>query len=74
MDKKEYEEAFKLAPTEKCRIMLEGLLDLKGADCFETVEKIKAYVAGYEKAKAAAENLGEIVKLVVESGCPIQNC
>ncbi len=25
MDKKEYEEAFKLAPTEKCRSMLEGL-------------------------------------------------
>jgi histidyl-tRNA synthetase len=59
MDKKEYEEAFKLAPTPRCR-------------SFETVEKIKSYVATYEKAKAAAENLGEILKLVVESGCPIQ--
>ena len=72
MDKKEYEEAFKLAPTEKCRSMLEGLLNLKSDDCFETVEKIKAYVAGCEKAKAAAENLGDILKLVVESGCPVQ--
>ena len=45
---------------------------LKSGDCFETVEKIKSYVAGYEKAKAAAENLGEILKLVVESGCPVQ--
>ncbi len=26
----------------------------------------------YEKAKAAAENLGEILKLIVESGCPVQ--
>jgi len=72
MDKKEFEEAFKLAPTEHCRSMLEGLLQLKCDNCFETVEKIKAYVANYEKAKTAAENLGEILKLVMESGCPIQ--
>ena len=72
MDKKEYEEAFKLAPTDRCRSMLEGLLKLKSDDCFETVEKIKSYVAGYEKAKAAAENLGDVLKLVVESGCPVQ--
>jgi histidyl-tRNA synthetase len=72
MDKKEFEEAFKLAPTERCRSILEGLLQLKSHDCFETVEKIKSYVAGCEKARAAAENLGDIIKLVVESGCPVQ--
>ncbi|MGA2386269.1 MAG: histidine--tRNA ligase [Candidatus Bathyarchaeia archaeon] len=72
MDKKEYEEALKLAPTDQCRSMLEGLLQLKGGDCFETVEKVKSYVAGCEKAKAAAENLGDILKLVVESGCPVR--
>ena len=72
MDKKEYEEAFKLAPTNNCRAMLEGLLKLKSEDCFETIEKIKTYVANYEKAKAAAENLREILKLIVESGCPVQ--
>ena len=72
MDKKEYAEAFKLAPTEKCRCILEGLLKLKSDNCFETVEKIKTYVANYEKAKAAAENLGEILKLIVGSGCPVQ--
>jgi histidyl-tRNA synthetase len=72
MDKKGYEEAFKLAPTVKCREMLEGLLKLKTEDCFETVEKIKTFVADYEKAKAAAENLGEILKLIVESGCLVQ--
>jgi histidyl-tRNA synthetase len=72
MDKKEYDEAFKLAPTERCRSMLEGLLQLKSNDCLETVEKIKSYVAGYEKARAAAENLSDVLKLVVESGCPVQ--
>ncbi|MGA2524567.1 MAG: His/Gly/Thr/Pro-type tRNA ligase C-terminal domain-containing protein, partial [Candidatus Bathyarchaeia archaeon] len=40
--------------------------------CFETVEKIKAYVAANEIAKAAADNLGDILKLVVDGGCPIQ--
>jgi histidyl-tRNA synthetase len=72
MDKKEYDEAFRLAPTEKCKSMLEGLLTLKSEDCFETVKKIKVYVNHCEKAKVAAENLGEILKLIVESGCPIQ--
>jgi len=72
MDKKEYEEAFKLAPSDQCRSMLEGLLKLKSDDCFETVEKIKSYVAGYEKAKAAAENLQDALKLIVESGCPVE--
>ena len=72
MDKKEYEEAFKLAPSERCRSMLEGLLELKSADCFETIQKIKDYVADYPAAKAAADNLGNIVKLVVESGCPVK--
>ena len=72
MDKKEYEEAFKLAPTPKCCRMLKGLLQLKSDKCFETVEKIKSYVADYEMAKAAAENLYEVLKLLVESGCPVQ--
>ena len=68
MDKKEYAEAFKLIESEKCKSMLEGLLQLKGKDWNEIVEKIKSHVAGYEKAKVAAENLHEVVKLVAESG------
>ena len=72
MDKKEYEEALNLAPNEHCRNMLDGLLKLKSDGCFETVEKLKSYVGGWEKAKVAAENLGEVLKLVVESGCPVQ--
>lgn len=72
MDKKEYEEAFKLSPTERCSNKLAGLLNLKYGDCFETVAKIKTYVADYEKAKVAAENLEEVLKLIVESGCPVK--
>ena len=71
MDKKEYAEAFKLAPTSKCREMLEGLLQLKTDDCFVTIKKIKEYVMCYEKALAATQNLEEVLQLIVESGCSI---
>jgi histidyl-tRNA synthetase len=71
MDKKEYGEAFKLVEREKCRTSLKELLELKGKTAFETVEKMKKHVASYEKAAAAAENLLDILKLVTESGCPI---
>ena len=67
MDKKEYDKALALVESEKCRGMLEGLIEIKGKDWRDTVEQIKSYVASYEKAKAAAENLSEVLKLVSES-------
>jgi histidyl-tRNA synthetase len=67
MDKKEYDAALKLVDSEKCRGMLEGLIEIKGNDWLDTVEQIQSYVANYEKAKAAAENLAEVLKLVTES-------
>ena len=67
MDKKEYDEALKLVESEKCRSMLRGLIEIKGNDWLDTVEQIQTYVAGYEKAKAAAENLAEVIKLITES-------
>jgi histidyl-tRNA synthetase len=72
MDKKEYDEAFKLIEPEKCRTTLKGLLKLKGATAFETVEEIKEHVEGYEEAEAAANNLLDIMKLATESGCQIE--
>jgi histidyl-tRNA synthetase len=72
MDKKEYDEAFKLIEQEKCRIVLQGLLELKGGTPFETAEKIKNYVVGYTEAEAAADNLLEILQLVTASGCPVE--
>ena len=67
MDKKEYDAALKLVETEKCRGMLEGLLEVKGADWRDIVEQIKSYVASYDKAKDAAENLSEALNLITES-------
>jgi histidyl-tRNA synthetase len=72
MDKKEYDKAFKLVEHEKCRTALKGLLELKGDTPFETAEKIKKYVAGYDKAEAAADNLLDILQLATASGCPVK--
>jgi histidyl-tRNA synthetase len=66
MDKKEYDKAVELMESEKCRSMLEGLIEIKGSDWQDTVGKIKSYVASYEKAKTAAENLAETLQLVTE--------
>jgi histidyl-tRNA synthetase len=70
MDKKEYDTALKLVESDKCRSMLRGLLEIRGNDWLDVVEQIQTYVAGYEKAKAAAENLAEVLKLVTESANP----
>jgi histidyl-tRNA synthetase len=67
MDKKEYDKALSLMESEKCHDMLEGLIKIKGKDWRDTVEQIKGYVAGYEKAKAAAENISEILNLITGS-------
>jgi histidyl-tRNA synthetase len=72
MDKKEYNEAFNLITSEKCRATLQGLVELKSSSPLETAEKMKAYVKDYAEAEAAADNLLEILKLVTESGCPIE--
>jgi histidyl-tRNA synthetase len=67
MDKKEYDAALKLVESEKCRTMLEGLIGITGNDWLDTVEQIQNYVASYEKAKTAVENLAEVLRLVTES-------
>jgi histidyl-tRNA synthetase len=67
MDKKEYDAALKLVESDKCRKMLEGLLDIRGNDWLDTVEQLQSYVANYEKAKIAAGNLGEVLNLIAES-------
>jgi len=75
MDKKQYDDAFKLVKeagaSENLVSILRGLVGLKGIKVFETAEKIKEHVKGYEKAVTAAENLSEILRLVSESGCRI---
>jgi histidyl-tRNA synthetase len=72
MDKKEYEAAFALIASDKCRSVLSGLVELKGKTALETVEKMREYVKGCDKASAAVENLAAILHLVTASGCKIQ--
>jgi histidyl-tRNA synthetase len=67
MDKKEYDKALQLVENENCRKMLQGLIAIKGKDWRDTVEQIKTLVAGYEKAKVAADNLSEILNLITQS-------
>ena len=71
MDKKEYDEAFNILNPRISRT-LQGLMELKNSNPFETVEKMKAHVKGYDEAAAAADNLSEILKLVTESECKIE--
>jgi histidyl-tRNA synthetase len=47
-------------------------VQLKSSNPFETVEKMKAHVKDYAEAEVAVDNLQEILKLVTESGYPIE--
>jgi len=75
MDKKQYDDAFKMVEdagtSENCVATIQKLVELKGGEVFEVVEKMKKSVKGYKKAVVAAENLLEILRLVSESGCEI---
>jgi histidyl-tRNA synthetase len=67
MDKKEYDLALKLVESEKCKTTLQGLINIKGKDWRDTVNQIQTLVAGYEKAKAAADNLSEVLTFITSS-------
>lgn len=67
MDKKNYDDALKLVENQKARGRLEGLIEIKGKDWQDTVTQIKNLAEGYPNAKAAAENLEEILKLITQS-------
>jgi histidyl-tRNA synthetase len=71
MDKKEYERALKLIKGKESRMLLQGLLELKGETPLETSEAIIEYVDGLEEAEAAANNLNYILWLVNECDCPV---
>lgn len=73
MDKKEFDDAFKLIKSEECLSTIRGSLELKSDDVFKTAEKIKSHVEGYCKAADSAEELKNVLKLVTEGGCPVQS-
>jgi histidyl-tRNA synthetase len=73
MDKKEFEEAFKLINSDACLETLRNALELKSDNVFKMVERIESHVEGYCKAAESAKELKSILKLVAEGGCPVQS-
>jgi histidyl-tRNA synthetase len=75
MDKKEYDNALKMVESAgaspKCLEVLRQLVECRGTDVTEVVNKTEELVKNYEKSVIAAENLRETLKLVSESGCKI---
>ena len=75
MDKKQYDDAFKVVEeaggAEKCLAALRELVELKGGDVSDIVGKMKKCVKDYGEAVAATDNLSEILKLALESGSKI---
>ena len=73
IDKKEFDEAFKLISSQECLTTLKGSMELKTDDVFKTAERIESHVEGYCKAAESAKELTGILKLVTEGGCPVQS-
>jgi len=73
MDKKEFDEAFKLVKSAECISTLRGSLDLKTDDVFETVAKIESHVEGYCQAAESVKELKTLLRLVTEGGCPVKS-
>jgi histidyl-tRNA synthetase len=72
MDKKEYDKALELVADDEFRIVLKGLLELKGETPLETVDLIEEIVDGCEEAAAATSNLRDVLWLVEKCGCPVE--
>ena len=71
MDKKEYDEAFKLIKSESCQAVLKSLLRKNTDNIFETMKVTKKHVESYSEAASAVQNLQDILTLVTELGCPV---
>ncbi len=71
MDKKEYENAFKLikgaGASEECLETLTRLVEIKGEKTFEILKRMEEQVKAYKKAAKAVENLRKIIELVLDT-------
>jgi histidyl-tRNA synthetase len=75
MDKKQYEDAFRLVESagvsETCILTLRKLVELKGNNVLDVVDRVAELVRDYEKSVEASKNLGEIMDLVLKSRCDV---
>ncbi len=75
MDKKQYENSFKLiekaGASQKCLETLGKLVELRGGKFLETLAKLREYVKNYDEALMAVENLEEILELFSDSECKV---
>lgn len=71
MDKKKYEDAFKLVKhagaSEKCLATLKKLVKIRGGEVSKVTKRMENQVKGYENAVNSVRNLREIVDLVLKS-------
>jgi len=75
MDKKQYDDAVKLVEdagvSKKCVEAVRELIECKGKDIVDVLNRIKELVKNYENSVAAEENLRTIMELVNKSGYKI---
>ncbi len=75
MDKKQYDDAVKLVEdagvSKKCVRTIRELVECKGKDIVDVLNRIKELVKDYENSVAAVENLRTILELVNKSGYKI---
>jgi len=76
MDKKQYEDAFKLVESadvsETCMPTLREMIDLKGGNVLDVANQVADLVKNYEKSVEAAKNLKEILDLILKSGVDVE--
>ena len=75
MDKKQYQDAFGLVESagvsETCMPTIRKLIDLKGSNVLDVINRVAELVKDYEKSVEAARNLKDILSLVLKSGTDV---
>jgi histidyl-tRNA synthetase len=70
MDKKQYDEAFRLIEStgvsEQCMPTLRRLVELRGSDVLGVSESVAETVRGYERAVESARNLRDILDIILK--------
>ncbi len=75
MDKKQYEEAFRLVEntgvSDECITTLRKLVEQRGSDVQDVIKRVAELVRSYKGSVESAANLGEVLDLVQKSGATL---